>query len=383
MNTENVNPQHNIEIYVSPSFLESSSKSSKMSGRKISKDPSTSPEAKKTTLILQVEQISRDKAVEELTQGSGGIHKRGWVLHNSSQPGMNILSIVPLIEGQNPVVHIHVPKDMNPAAIQGEINAWRPLSPDVKSKIENDVSQYLSPYISGKITAENEPLDKKPLMTALLEKFGSAGAGEQIQEVALPAFVKTAIWGAIQMIGSKKKSKLGKGIKDLEEINFGELSRAIKESIAKDFPDLMLTDKSINLLIKETFININSAYYESKMDDRKLTRAEKKSNNIRIQAMQRQKKAPIWKSDKKILKEIERSRVPSMSNYQEVDKNEAEEMLADASEYTHLFRKTDKGFAMSIKTINGVEHFRLPRKMKETEIKTFIQKLKKRDTSVP
>ncbi len=131
-----------------------------------------------------------------------------------------------------------------------------------EKSIKDFVSKFLDPYISGKITPENESKDRKPMIELLFEEiereyFILEEEREEIEQMAIYLYCEIAAKGILLKIKNNQfKSIIGNNeysrantldilFYDAEKI----LKRSLKEALSKDFPKRSFSDERIDSII--------------------------------------------------------------------------------------------------------------------------------------
>jgi len=181
---------------------------------------------------------------------------------------------------------------------------------DIENKIEEEVKQFLAPYLSDELSQKTEPTNKERLMPILLEKYGQEVGKEKLQEIALRAYIDTATWGFLVPI-SIEATQNSKSVNEKQEIikltlpkYLPVLVKALKEGIAKDFPDLTLSSNELNNFISSIVNKLPANYSIYKMISQTEIQNIKKENNNRISTLQKSEKAPIWKTKAEVIKSL-------------------------------------------------------------------------------
>lgn len=102
------------------------------------------------------------------------------------------------------------------------------------------IKSFLFPYITGRITPQNEPKDRKPLMEMIKEKFGSS---KQVEQYAFQAYLEESASGLyVHCRVPKNKAVASTGG------SFENLIAALKASLPKDFPGLIISEPMLRKL---------------------------------------------------------------------------------------------------------------------------------------
>lgn len=137
----------------------------------------------------------------------------------------------------------------------------------IESDIQKDVKAFLKPYLDGEITEENEPTDKKRLMTVLSEKYPEKDY-KMLMQMALEVYLEETTWFFIRQLREMSRTDvdLTNSVRGFIE----DLERAIK----KDFP--------VDLLYKQSEIdeNIIQENIVTKIEE-----ADTRFDRIKLQAL--------------------------------------------------------------------------------------------------
>lgn len=111
---------------------------------------------------------------------------------------------------------------------------------DEDEQIENFITRFLHPYITGQITENNEPEDRKPLIEILLENLNidNQTDRERVEEKVLNIYLQKAALGLY--VNRLEKLPLQK-----EEPEFEHLINALEKALPKDFPQLQLSKEEL------------------------------------------------------------------------------------------------------------------------------------------
>lgn len=125
---------------------------------------------------------------------------------------------------------------------------------DFPQIIHEWVVRYLHSYITGQKTRNDEGLSRKPLVDLLLEKEPKLLSlpKDEVQNMALDSYVKTAALGLYVYLKKKKKF-----IKPTSS-KFTHLVNALAESIPIDFPQKKLKGDEITTIASRVLESINT-----------------------------------------------------------------------------------------------------------------------------
>ena len=117
-----------------------------------------------------------------------------------------------------------------------------PLSKD-QEFIKNFVGSFLHPYITGQITRETDPKNRKPMIEVLQEKmpgFEPSKKGE-VEEMALSAFFEKAA------LGLYVNQQRGASSTDLtsKSPEFEILVNALTEALPREFPNIKISEQNL------------------------------------------------------------------------------------------------------------------------------------------
>ncbi len=165
-----------------------------------------------------------------------------------------------IILNNDPRSNKQLNKRKNSTVIFSKKNSLNPA--EIQEKIEDFVSSFLHPYITGEITKENEPKNRKPMMELLLEELSDVESvtTNEIEKMAFNAYIKKAALGLYVNRGINKRAKdircyckvlwlrckgpFASRMNDCDirpaSQKFNRLIDALKESLPKDFPDKKL-----------------------------------------------------------------------------------------------------------------------------------------------
>jgi hypothetical protein len=123
--------------------------------------------------------------------------------------------------------------------------------------INEFVFSFLSPYISGKITAASDPQDRLPMIFQLfeaIEKNNSQPLSDpekkQIEELAFKSYLKTGMHGLYNRLKLDRYTEKSDSPQASEA--YKKLFLALEPAIKKDFPDLKINNKELEDAIKKT-----------------------------------------------------------------------------------------------------------------------------------
>lgn len=149
-------------------------------------------------------------------------------------------------------------------------------------KLAAVVSGFLQPYLSGKISRDSEPADRKTLMDVLIAKYGKEEA-MRVQEAAIDIYIETALYRLCatgsqcrgvpeeelpQAIGGALRKAVSRG-----------LGRAIAEGLQKDFPERSFQWEELLQRIGAAAKRVRRLKVQDALDARELTRRARTSSS--------------------------------------------------------------------------------------------------------
>jgi flagellar basal body-associated protein FliL len=128
---------------------------------------------------------------------------------------------------------------------------------DLKDKefINDFVSSFLHPYITGKISREDDSKDRKPMIELLKEKMPGfeLSMKDEVEEIALNIFFEKA---ALGLYVNQKRGALSGDITS-ESSEFKILIKALTKALPREFPSRKISNDDLRIKASEALVAVN------------------------------------------------------------------------------------------------------------------------------
>jgi hypothetical protein len=134
------------------------------------------------------------------------------------------------------------------------------LKTEELTKIDNFITSYLHPYITGQINEKNENNHREPMIELLLKEFKVLDLSKKnkIEETALKIYFEKAAQGLYVNQSTYENRRDAKSIKiDEKDPRFNILIDALEKALPKDFLTKKLSHQVIVEKAKEAILKIN------------------------------------------------------------------------------------------------------------------------------